>query len=363
MKTRTRVLLATLAGIGSVVATKAALRRQRRISFHDKVVLVTGGSRGLGLLLAQELAGEGARVAVCARDENELAKAKTLIEAQDQQLHTFVCDLSQRSQIQQLIRDIGEQLGPIDVLINNAGVLQAGPMETMTVEDYDWTMAVNFWAPLYTTLEVLPSMRQHGAGRIVNISSIGGKTNSPHLLPYCASKHALTGLSQGMRIELAQHNIFVTTICPNLMQVGSMYRSLMKGQHRKEFAIAQILSANPLFSTSPRRATRWIIEACRTGEPVVVPSWRGSLLVLLFNLFPNLSQELLGLVERFMPTPDGPESIGTAGKPGMESTSPWAPSLLTVPNELNARKLNELDENLAQAILSRAPAGSSHSHN
>jgi short-subunit dehydrogenase len=241
--------------------------------------------------------------------------------------------------------------------------LQAGADGNHDAEDYESAMAVNFWAPLYTTLEVLPDMRERGEGRIVNIASIGGKTSAPHLVPYNSSKHALVGLSQGMRVELAPHNIFVTTVCPNLMRIGSMYHSLMKGQHRKEFAIAQILSSNPLISTRPERVARWTVEACATGEPLVVPSLRGSAMVAFFNTFPNLSLELLSILERFLPSAEGPESIGSEGRTGIESTSAWAPSLLTIPNDLNARKLNELNEELAQAILARTPQGASHTHN
>ena len=82
----------------------------------------------------------------------------------------------------------------MDVLINNAGRIQVGPLEVQTIEDFEEAIAIHFWAPLYTTLAVLPEMRERGEGRIVNIASIGGKVAVPHLLPICASKFALVGL-------------------------------------------------------------------------------------------------------------------------------------------------------------------------
>ena len=110
--------------------------------------------------------------------------------------------------------------GRIDVLINNAGIIQSGPVDNMTLDDYEDAMNTHFWGPLYMITKAVPHMREQGEGRIVNISSIGGRIAVPHLLPYSASKFALVGLSDGLRIELARDNIIVTTVCPGLMRTG-----------------------------------------------------------------------------------------------------------------------------------------------
>ena len=145
----------------------------------------------------------------------------------------FPCDLRDRDQVRKLFRQVRERLGPIDVLINNAGVIEVGPAETMTLEDYQDAMATNFWAPLYAILEALPEMRQRRQGRIVNIASVGGKVSVPHLLPYCASKFALVGLSEGLRAELAKDGVVVTTVCPGLMRTGSPRNATFKGATAK----------------------------------------------------------------------------------------------------------------------------------
>src|SRR5436309_7591109 len=105
----------------------------------------------------------------------------------------------------------------------------------MTVEDFEETMRVHFWGPLYATLAALPHLRKQDTGRIVNISSIGGRIAVPHLAPYSASKFALAGLSDGLRTELAREGIYVTTVFPGLMRTGSHVNAQFKGKRRAEF--------------------------------------------------------------------------------------------------------------------------------
>ena len=113
--------------------------------------------------------------------------------------------------------------GQIDVLINNAGVIQTGPLENMIIEDFENAMKIHFWAPLYTMLSVIPDMKARRVGRIVNIASVGGKVSVPHIVPYSASKFALVGLSSGFRHEMKKYGIKVTTINPGLTRSGSNF--------------------------------------------------------------------------------------------------------------------------------------------
>src|SRR5690348_10836503 len=158
-----------------------------RYELAGKVVLITGGSRGLGLVMARQLVAQKARVAICARDPDELRRAKADL---GDDVVTVTCDVTDADQLERLVGEVHAQLGPIDVLINNAGIIQVGPMKLMTIEDYETAMATHFWAPLRLSLAVLPKMLERGVGRIVNICSIGGRIAVPHLLPYTASKFA-----------------------------------------------------------------------------------------------------------------------------------------------------------------------------
>ena len=173
------------------------LRHSRRIDFDGRSVVITGGSRGLGLVLARELGQQGARLAIGARDEAELDRARRDLQAEGVDATTVVCDVGDRADAERLIAEAVERTGRLDVLINNAGVIQVGPVEHMAVADFEEAMAVHFWGPLHTILAAMPVMREAGGGRIVNISSIGGRIGVPHLVPYCASKFALCRAVRG----------------------------------------------------------------------------------------------------------------------------------------------------------------------
>src|SRR6266566_6573842 len=199
-----------------VFAAWLALRiiRTLRFSLSNKVALITGGSRGLGLVLARQICAAGGKVALLARDNDELIRAKSDLTRRGGRVFTIQCDLLDSEQIQLAVRQTIDRFGKIDVLINNAGVIEVGPLEHMTREDFERAMGVHFWGPFELTMQVVAEMRTWGGGggRIVNISSIGGKIAVPHLAPYCASKFALTGLSQAAAMELRRDNIYVTTV-------------------------------------------------------------------------------------------------------------------------------------------------------
>src|SRR5205823_4560715 len=141
---------------------------------RSRVVLITGGSRGLGLAMAQEFAREGASIAICARDGAELERAKGEIERAGGEVLTVRCDVSDRGQVETMVARVSSHFGRIDVLVNNAGVIVVGPVENQTVEDFRQCMDVMYWGTVYPTLAVMPQMRSRRFGRIVNITSIGG---------------------------------------------------------------------------------------------------------------------------------------------------------------------------------------------
>jgi NAD(P)-dependent dehydrogenase (short-subunit alcohol dehydrogenase family) len=331
--------LFTVGSLSLLLALRAAVRKWREYSLRDKVALITGGSRGLGLVIARQMLGQGARVAICSRDRLELERAFNHLGRDHRHVLSVPCDITDREQVHAMIGIVQQHFGTIDVLINNAGIIQVGPVELMTNEDYEKAMKVHFWGPLYTTFAVLPSMRRRREGRIVNIASIGGKVSMPHLVPYNASKFALVGLSEGLRAELAKERIIVTTVCPGLMRTGSPRNAFFKGQHRAEYTWFSIIDALLLTSLSAEKAARQIIAACKRGDAEVVLSLPAKLATVVHGLCPGWTADLLGLVNALLlPAPGG---IGSAQLPGKDSISPLAPSALTRLSDRAAQQNNE----------------------
>jgi NAD(P)-dependent dehydrogenase (short-subunit alcohol dehydrogenase family) len=333
-------LLLAAAGAGALLAAGALLRRRSSYDLDGKTVLITGGSRGLGLVMAREFADRRAHVAICARDPQEINSALDDLRGRGADAFGFPCDVADRAQVGEMVRLVRDKFGRIDVLVNNAGVIQVGPMDVMTLDDYEQAMNVHFWGPLYTMMAVLPEMRQRGEGRVVNISSIGGKIAVPHLLPYCASKFALVGLSEGMRAELLKDGVVVTTVCPGLMRTGSPRNALFKGKHRAEYAWFAISDSLPITSISAERAASQIVEACRRGDAELVLSIQAELAVKFHALFPGVTSDILGFINRFLP---GPNGIGTKDVRGRDSDSVVTRSPLTVLSQWAAARNNEMN--------------------
>jgi short-subunit dehydrogenase len=331
--------LATALGFGAVAAYTVLGKSRSKYSFQDKVVLITGGSRGLGLVLARKFAQEGAKIAICARSAEELARAKEDLQSRGAEVFETVCDVRNQSEVNLMIDAVCNYYGQIDVLVNNAGVIQVGPLEVQTQKDFEDAMAIHFWAPYYTMSAAIPKMREQGAGKFVNISSIGGKVSVPHLAPYCASKFALVGLSGAMRGELAKDNIQVTTVCPGLMRTGSHVNAVFKGQNEKEFAWFSIGNALPVSSISAERAAEQIVEACRRGNAELTISIQAQIATKMNALFPELTAEILELVNRLLPSAGG---IGEGYALGKESASFASPSFLTAQLDKESFQNNEL---------------------
>jgi NAD(P)-dependent dehydrogenase (short-subunit alcohol dehydrogenase family) len=314
-------------------------RERESFSFEGKTVLVTGGSRGLGLVLARDSAAAGARVAICARDPEALERARTALERIGAVVVAVPADVADPESVRLLVGTVTERLGPVDVLINNAGVIEVGPAETMSVADYAEAMDTNFWGMVYPTLRVLPSMRERGGGRIVNITSIGGKLGIPHLLPYSASKFAAMGFSQGLRAEVAQDGIAVTTVIPGLMRTGSPRNAIFRGKHRAEYAWFSIADSLPRLTVSANEASQRILSAARRGDAEVLFPAVARLAVIGSAVAPNLTAAALHLAARLLP---GAPSRPTGRRRGKDSQSGFSPSWLSRRGDEAARKYNQV---------------------
>jgi NAD(P)-dependent dehydrogenase (short-subunit alcohol dehydrogenase family) len=293
-----------LAITGGIVATagiaRLAQKTSRHISLRDKVVLITGGSRGLGLVIARELSHLGARVAICARNDRELARVREEFADNGKQIFTEICDVGVRAEMDRCVRNVREALGEIDILINNAGQIVVGPLENQSTEAFEDAMQTNFWGPFYSVLAVSPAMRARRFGRIVNIASIGGKLAFPHLLPYSASKFALVGYSQGLRVEMLKHNVFVTTVCPGLMRTGSPRNADFSGQNEKEYAWFKISDSLPVGSIGAKTAARKIIRALADGDAEVHLGITAKVGAVAQGIAPGLVTDVLGLVDKYL---------------------------------------------------------------
>lgn len=339
MTRQQRFLLGMASGAAALFAAARGMRNRHAISFEGRVVVVTGGSRGLGLVLARQLAAEGARLCLLARNREELDRARTHF-PEDADVMTIRCDIRRRADVRLAMDVILERWMAIDVLINNAGVIQVGPLEHMTNEDFENAMATHFWGPLHLMFEAVPSMRRRGFGRIVNISSIGGKIAVPHMAPYSASKFALVGLSDAVRAELDPYGIRVTTVCPGLMRTGGPLNAEMKGQHEAEYAWFAISDSLPGLSMSAERAAQKILDACRYGDPELTLTVPAKLAVRINHLAPRAVARVLALVNRVLPAADGVE--GDRHRRGRESRSKWTESGATILTERAAMANNEI---------------------
>jgi len=314
--------------------------RERAYHLEGKTVLITGGSRGVGLALARQLVEADACVAICARDEAELQRARNQLEQQrDGNVFAITCDVTDQAQVKQMIQQVKEHFGAIDILINNAGTDIISSIEDLTMQDYDDMMKLHFWAPIYTTYAVFPEMQQRQMGRIVNIASVGGKTAAPHMVAYCASKFALVGLSEGLRAELAKDGIVVTTVCPGLIHSGVIDHAIVKGQNRKEFTWFGIGDSLPLFSASADKVASVTIAGFRRGASEIVVPLSTWFSIKFYGLFPGLNTDLLAIFNQFLPKPGG---IGKERTFGRDSHSTWAPSWMTYLSDRAAEKNNEL---------------------
>jgi short-subunit dehydrogenase len=292
-------------GVAILGATTIRLRKRSQCSLLGRVVLVTGGSRGLGLAMAQEFAQRGAKLVICGRDPESLQKAESRLRANGVDVMAIPCDISSGSEAEALIDRVIKHHGQIDVLVNNAGEIAVGPMESQTVEDFERAMNIMFWGMVYTTMAVLPQMRARRAGRIVNITSIGGKVAVPHLLPYACAKFAALGFSEGLRAESTRHGIKVTTVVPGLLRTGSHINAIFKGDHRKEYGWFSLAATSRVTAMDAHRAARRIVDTAVRGKAEIILTPQAQLLAWMHGIAPGLVTDVLAIANRLIPGTGG----------------------------------------------------------
>jgi NAD(P)-dependent dehydrogenase (short-subunit alcohol dehydrogenase family) len=308
---------ATAAGIAvasvasAVVATGAAVLVVRAIRSRklaptnpdgpSPVVLITGGSRGLGLAIATRFAHNPVRLVLASRNLAELQQAQATLLAQfahlrPEDFHLVAADLAKPEECQRLVAEAIDRFGRIDVLVNNAAIIDVGPIESQTLEIFERTMQINFFAALYTTWAALPHLRKQtpldGTRRasIVNIASIGGKIAVPHMLPYSAAKFALVGFSEGLHAELRHKGIRVTTVCPGLMRTGGEDHANIVGDVEFERRWFNFAANTPVIAVSAKYAANKIFHAVAAGRAEITISPQAWLAARIGGVFPETLQ-------------------------------------------------------------------------
>ncbi len=323
---------------------QAIRRRRKMISLLGKVVLITGGSRGLGLAMALEFAKQGARLVLCARNELELERARMKLSELGAEVFVITCDVSDKDQAQHAIEQATALCGRIDVLVNNAGIICVGPWQTQTRADFVEAMDSMFWGTYNMTMAVAPQMVRRKSGHIVNITSIGGKVSIPHLLSYCSAKFATVGFSEGLRAELAKDGIMVVTVVPGLLRTGSYVNTIMKGEHyHAEYTWFTLLDTLPFSSINAKRAAQQIVHATKCGRAELIITIQAQILTRLHGILPGFTADLFGWVNHFLP---GGTNTGVSRHQGRESETLITKSFLTRLGQRAAERYNERLDNL-----------------
>ncbi|WP_261664615.1 SDR family NAD(P)-dependent oxidoreductase [Deinococcus sp. Marseille-Q6407] len=299
MRVPKRLLLA-----GAVTALAARRALVPRYDLSGKSVLITGSSRGLGLALAREFAERGARLTLTARTAGDLEKAAADLRERGAEVTTIAGDVTSQEDLERIVQHAADTYGTLDVVVHNAGMIQSGPVQDMTEEDWREIMEINAFAGLRLTRAAYPHLKAAG-GRVLLIASIGGKIAVPHLGPYSMSKFAAVGLGAALRSELSLDGIGVTVACPGLMQTGSPKHALVKGDYEKEYGWFATIDNLPLISMPAPAAARGIVNALERGDAEAMIGIPATVARYVQALAPQLMADAMVLVNRLLPGPTG----------------------------------------------------------
>lgn len=193
------------------------------MELNNSVGILTGASRGLGVLMAERLAAKGVNLALAARSEADLKETVNRVQARGVRAIAVPTDVTKREDLERLVARTTDELGPPNLLVNNAGVEILGSFETLSLDRIESVFATNVVALVSLTRLVVPGMIERGRGHVVNISSMAGKVAAPYYTIYSASKHAVVGFSWSLRAELKPKGIGVSVVCPGYVEETGMF--------------------------------------------------------------------------------------------------------------------------------------------
>lgn len=214
-----------------------------------KGAVITGGGRGIGAAIARSLVEAGAAVAVSARTESEIEAVAAELREAGHRAVAIACDVTDPESVAALKAAAESELGTVDVLVNNAGIVTTAPLAAMSLEKWDRIFAVNVTGTFLCTQAFLPAMAERGWGRVINIASIAGKMGAPYISAYAASKHAVMGFTRAVASEVAATGVTVNAVCPGYVETGmlesSLERIVTKTGIERERAMASIEGMSP----------------------------------------------------------------------------------------------------------------------
>ena len=266
-------------------------------SFRGKVVLITGAASGLGRALAKQFAREGADLILVDIKSELLAETKGEIAPFSKEPLTVVADVSNKSAMESLSEQVLDEKGRVDVLVNNAGVGLGGELKDMTLEDWEWVMGVNFWGVVYGIHYFLPEMIERKSGHIVNVASANGIFSFPFNGVYCASKHAVVGLSESLRAELKRFDIGVTAVCPGMMNTNIVEDALVKpcNEKSREF-MRKFKEDMAKRGADPSVVAGGTILAIRKNKALYVSPYGAPGVYWFYRFFPGAYRWIIGEV-------------------------------------------------------------------
>lgn len=216
-----------------------------------KVALVTGANRGIGKGIARGLAAEGARLSLTARGAAELTRTAGELTQRGAEVLATPADVTDERQVQDLFRRTLEHFGRLDVLVNNAGAFDGGPLDELPAETWDKVLAVNLRAPFLCTREAMRVMKRQGGGRIINIGSISAQRVRPRSAPYSASKHGLWGLTQVTALEGREYGISCGCLHPGNVRIERRVNTGRPEDDEPMMTVDEIAEAAVLMATLP----------------------------------------------------------------------------------------------------------------